>query len=128
VAGAGTGQLKSTRGLPVQMPSDTICQALPSSLYAEEDRLELRKVFKDAKMWFNHVLKVRDTDLINVKHLWKFITHGAMILCANNQRGVDIVLPICFSGDVLSRRHMTALLIQVKNDKTYGHTGRILIS
>jgi len=26
-----------------------------------------------------------------------------MMICASNQRGVDIVLPICYSGDVLCR-------------------------
>ena len=94
--------------------------AFPSVAFSEEEHQPLETVFKNARMWFNHVLKVRNTDLINVRYLWKFISRGAMILCANNQRGVDIVLPVCYSGNVLSRREVTAILIQVKNDEAFG--------
>ena len=94
--------------------------ASPSVMFSKEEDRPLAEKFKDARMWFNHVLKVRNTDLINVRYLWKFISRGAMILCANNQRGVDIVLPVCYSGDVLSRRNVTAILIQVKNDTSFG--------
>jgi len=94
--------------------------ASPSVTFSKEEHRPLAEKFKDARMWFNHVLKVRDTDLINVRYLWKFISRGAMILCANNQRGVDIVLPVCYSGDVLSRRNVTAILVQVKNDPCFG--------
>ncbi|KAI0248394.1 hypothetical protein BJV78DRAFT_1354923 [Lactifluus subvellereus] len=62
---------------------------------------------------------VTDGDMINIHSLWKFITRGAMIMCADNQRGVDIVLPICDPRKTLSRRNVTAILIQVKNDKAF---------
>ena len=93
--------------------------AFPSVAFSEQEHQPLATAFKNARMWFNHILKVRNSDLINVRHLWKFISRGAMILCANNQRGVDIVLPVCYSGNVLSRRDVTAILIQVKNDETF---------
>ena len=92
----------------------------PSVTLSKEEDRSLEETFKDARMWFNHVLKVRDNRLINVRYLWKFISRGAMILCANNQLGVDIVLPVCRSGDALSRRTVTAILIQVKNDTHFG--------
>jgi hypothetical protein len=92
----------------------------PSVTFSKEEDRPLKETFKNARMWFNHVLKVRDSDLINERYLWKFISRGAMILCANNQRGVDIVLPVCYSGGGLSRRTVTAILIQVKNDTHFG--------
>ena len=92
----------------------------PSMAYSGEAERSLTDTFKDARMWFNHVIKIRKSHLINVQHLWKFITRGAMVLCANNQPGVDIILPVCYSGNVLSRRTVTAILIQVKNDTTFG--------
>ncbi|KAI0248421.1 hypothetical protein BJV78DRAFT_1236581 [Lactifluus subvellereus] len=49
------------------------------------------------------------------------LRRGAMIMCANNQHGVDIVLPICNPSRKLSRHNVTAILIQVKNDKTFQH-------
>lgn len=92
---------------------------LPSMTFSKKENQSLAETFKDARMWFNHVLKVQDTDLINARYLWKFISRGAMILCANNQRGVDIVLPVCYSGNVLSRSNVTAILIQIKNDTSF---------
>jgi hypothetical protein len=83
------------------------------------------KQFKDAfrgyRMWFNHVIRIRNYDLINIKSLWKFITRGAMVMCADNQRGVDIILPICDPDRNLSRDNVTAILIQVKDDKFFQH-------
>ena len=97
-----------------------IDSALPSFARDQEGRKPLAKIFKDSRIWFNHALKVRNQDLINVRYLWRFITRGAMILCANCTRGVDLVVPICYSGNVLSRRTVTAILIQVKNDTRFG--------
>jgi hypothetical protein len=45
-----------------------------------------------------------------------------MVICANNHHGVDIVLPICKPASrKLSRHNVTAILIQVKNDKAFQH-------
>jgi hypothetical protein len=54
----------------------------------EEDQL-FEDTFKNYGMWFNHVIKIEDIKMISVDNLWKFVTRGAMILCANNQEGVD---------------------------------------
>jgi hypothetical protein len=79
------------------------------------------RTFKGYGMWFNHVVRTRNYDMINIRSLWKFITRGAMVMCANNQRGVDIVLPVCNPSRKLSRHNVTAILIQVKNDKAFQH-------
>jgi len=102
--------------------SARIDSALPSFALDQDERKPLAKIFEDSRIWFNHVLKIRNQDLINVRYLWRFITRGAMILCANCTRGVDLVVPICYSGNVLSRRTVTAILIQVKNDTHFGQS------
>jgi hypothetical protein len=39
-----------------------------------------QRAFKNAVcMWFNHVVMVRNTDLINVEYPWKFVTRGIKI-------------------------------------------------
>jgi hypothetical protein len=78
------------------------------------------KTFKDYAMWFNHIIRIEDSKLINADYLWTFITRGAMVLCAQNQFGVDIVLPLCLKKGNLSRHTVSAILIQVKNDVRYG--------
>ena len=70
-------------------------------------------------MWFNHVIRVEDSQLINSKYLWMFITRGAMVSCTHNQEGVDIVLPICLKKQKLSPDNVSAILIQVKNAEKF---------
>jgi len=51
--------------------------------------------------------------------LWRLILRGAGIICADNQRGTDLVLPILLKGKVIERTKVSVIIIQVKNDGTY---------
>ena len=93
--------------------------SMPTLWRAGEDR-PFEETFKDYSMWFNHVIRIEDSKMINAEYLWAFVTRGAMVLCTQNQYGVDIVLPICAKQDKLSRHAVSGILIQVKNDDSYG--------
>ncbi|KAI0295063.1 hypothetical protein B0F90DRAFT_1940148 [Multifurca ochricompacta] len=97
---------------------DELKESLPTLSRRDEDK-PFESAFKGYCLWFNHVIKVKNSDKIGVDSLWEFITQGAMILFINDQRGVDIVLPVCVRDEKLSPRTTTAILIQVKNDKSY---------
>ena len=90
----------------------------PYEHQAGEDTL-FPEVFKDWRMWFNHVIKVNHEDMIRRDHLWKFLTRGAIVMCVDGQAGVDIVIPICNKEKPLSRENVSAILVQVKNNKSY---------
>ena len=77
--------------------------------------MEPQSETEDYGMWFNHVIRVEDSKMISVDHLWKFVTRGAMVLLSNNQAYVDIVLPVCNTKQNISRDSMMAILIRVKN-------------
>ena len=77
------------------------------------------EIFKDYGMWFNHVIKVESKEMISIDHLWKFVVRGAFILCATNQEGIDIVLPVCHKTRSLGPDSVTAIIIQVKNAINY---------
>jgi hypothetical protein len=72
-----------------------------------------------SKIWLNHVINFEDGNMIHTSHLWKYMSHGAMILRSPSYYGIDIVLPVRFKNDTLGRNNMTAILIQVKNAKCY---------
>jgi hypothetical protein len=95
--------------------------AKPHLWQSDEDK-PFSEAFEGYSMWFNHVIKVRQSSKINTKNLWKFITRGAMVMCKDNQRGIDIVLPVCAREKNLSQKTVTAILIQVKNDRSFKHT------
>ncbi|KAI0259430.1 hypothetical protein BC834DRAFT_974310 [Gloeopeniophorella convolvens] len=95
-------------------------EALPHHHRTEAEKQSFGDAFKDSRLWFNHVIKIHDSSMLSSHELWKFMTRGAVIMCAPNQTAVDIVIPFCFSGDVLSRKTVSAIFIQVKNDKSFG--------
>jgi hypothetical protein len=102
-------------------PADygTIQDSLPTFWRSEAEKMTFEDTFQNYGMWFNHVIKVQDNKMISVDNLWKFVTRGAMIVCTNNQEGVDIVLPLCHTKHMLSPDSVTAVLIQVKNTERF---------
>ncbi|KAF8264913.1 hypothetical protein EI94DRAFT_409046 [Lactarius quietus] len=126
-AAAVVTEYKSSRAISVNdfmrallpIPAyETFVSAKPQYWRTGED-MPFSKAFEGYSTWFNHVIKVHQSDMINTKHLWKFITRGAMVMCVDNQLGIDIVLPICARDNKLSRSTVSAILIQVKNDKNF---------
>ena len=98
-------------------------EALRSStptLWLEGEHKSFSETFKGYGMWFNHVIRVENSEMLSADNLWKFLTRGAMILCKENQFGVDIVLPACLMDRNLSKDTITAIYVQVRNNKRFG--------
>ncbi|KAK2459288.1 hypothetical protein APHAL10511_008709 [Amanita phalloides] len=76
---------------------------------------DLATAFSGAYIYFNHFIKVYDFQVINRAYIWRTICRGAAIICANNQSGVDILIPVLM-GTILDPKYVTAILVQVKND------------
>ncbi len=93
-------------------------ESFPNS-YRASEKLKFTTTFKDYGIWFNHVIKVEKDKMISADHLWKFIMRGAMILCTDTQKAIDIIIPICHTQQPLSRDSVTAILVQVKNAEEY---------
>jgi len=94
----------------------TLLGSRPSSLPMDSDTAEtFEEIFKDYGLWFNHVIKIEKKEMISIDHLWKFVTRGAMILCATGQEGIDIVLPVHYLTQNLGPSSVTAVVVQVKN-------------
>jgi hypothetical protein len=98
---------------------ESIANSKPARLRTEDTESLFRDAFANAQMHFNHFIKIQDPAVINRKYLWRFITRGAAVLCATNQVGVDVIVPFLYSGGILGRQNISAILIQVKNDKRY---------
>ncbi|KAF8491848.1 hypothetical protein F5888DRAFT_1733763, partial [Russula emetica] len=108
--------------LPPSKYTDLL-QSAPTSCPVDNDnQTTFREMFKDYGMWFNHVIKIEKKEMISINHLWKFVVRGAMILCATNQAGIDIILPVCHVTQNLGPDSVTAIIIQVKNAQDYKAT------
>ena len=99
-------------------PYGVLRSSMPT-LCLQGEYKSFHETFKDYAMWFNHVIRVEDSNMLSIDNLWKFITRGAMVVCKQNQYGVDIVLPACLVNQNLSRDTVTAVLVQVKNATKY---------
>ncbi|KAI0291634.1 hypothetical protein B0F90DRAFT_1775703 [Multifurca ochricompacta] len=59
---------------------------LPASAYdALRTRHPFEMAFEGYCLWFNHVIKVRNSDKISVKSLWEFITRAILIQVKNDK-------------------------------------------
>jgi hypothetical protein len=106
-----------------QSKYNTLLQSGPTSWPLNHpNQATFKAIFKDYSMWFNHVIKIEQKEMISIDHLWKFVVRGAMVLCATNQQGIDIVLPVCHVEQNLGPDSVTAVIIQVKNAKDHKAT------
>ena len=78
----------------------------------------MREAFRDASIWFNHIIRVSDVEMIQRKYLCALIARGAAMVCAEGQSSVDLVIPIVFNNS-LKPQNVSAILIQVKNNLRY---------
>jgi hypothetical protein len=108
--------------LPPSKFNDLLLSSPTSWPMDHGDARTFETIFKDYGMWFNHVIKIERKEMISIDHLRKFVVRGAMILCATNQEGIDIVLPVCHVTQDLGPDSVTAIFIQVKNAKDYNAT------
>jgi hypothetical protein len=98
----------------------SVKNAQPSHLKNDADKVPFREAFKDAVAYFTQFIKVHDWKVINRSFLWLALARGAAILCADNQAGLDIIIPILIRDGPLARKNVTAIIIQVKNKTSFG--------
>ncbi|KAK0504698.1 hypothetical protein EDD18DRAFT_1125991 [Armillaria luteobubalina] len=96
-----------------------ISSAFPSRILKGHLPLQFNVAFANAKVSFNHVIKIHQWKLLNRHLLPGFIARAAAILCANNQSGVDMVYPYLYYDDMLCVWNVGFILVQVKNDPSY---------
>jgi len=102
--------------------SDIVLSAKPSNAYKKSStisKIKLADAFEDAKIHFNHFIKVHQHSIINRKRLLHLITRGAAVLCATGQTGVDGVIPFIYKESRLRVENVGAILWQSKNDSDY---------
>ncbi|KAH7908174.1 hypothetical protein BJ138DRAFT_1158281 [Hygrophoropsis aurantiaca] len=81
-------------------------------------RITFHEQFHDARVYFNHMIKVHQPYSLTRTCLAALFYRGAAIICGNKQSVVDGVIPICM-GEELKPENMGAILWQVNNDSTY---------
>ncbi|KAF8346496.1 hypothetical protein F5887DRAFT_882800, partial [Amanita rubescens] len=80
---------------------------------------KLQDDFPDAKMHFNHFVKLHDFKSIDKETLLLLMTRGAGVLCANSQASIDAVTVFLKSGTKLTTDNFGLILCQFKNNPAY---------
>ncbi|KAJ7695800.1 hypothetical protein B0H17DRAFT_1178248 [Mycena rosella] len=105
------------RALLIQPDSMNTDEDLLSSLpfIASGDvKIPLREAFSTGWIWFNHFRKVDHFGLLDQEHLRFRVARGAAVICADNQQGIDILIPIVL-GTNLESAKISAMFFQIKN-------------
>lgn len=99
---------------------DDVLRSLPAKWRTKtESNRNFQTAFKDARIYFTHFVKLDDPGVINREFLWRLAIRGCVALCANCQGGIDIIAPLVFGTGTLCRSNISALFVQVKNDRSF---------
>ncbi|KAF8313034.1 uncharacterized protein EI90DRAFT_3092493, partial [Cantharellus anzutake] len=98
----------------------SIKDSLPSKLLTGSCNDAFAATFKSSRIYVTHFIKVYDFKVLSVQYLFKLAARGVGVVCADNQHGIDVVIPILYQDTILRRNNMSALMIQSKNDHSYG--------
>jgi hypothetical protein len=95
-----------------------ILSAMPSCVASNADFCALKDRFPHARIWFNHYIKVHSLDVLSRKYLWRYVSRGAALICANNQGGIDAVyIFVINSTKPVGRENVGVILTQWKNTR-----------
>jgi hypothetical protein len=101
-------------------PAKRILSMLPSATRPNDAKSSFANTFRDARLHFNHFIKVHQHRMISRKYLVWFMTRGAALLCGNSQAGVDGAIPYLFRGSRLHASNVGVILWQCKAGGEYG--------
>jgi len=87
--------------------------------HPSSDPSSLRALFKDSKIFFNHWVKVHQYAIVNVQYLGQLMRRGAALLCATNQPGIDLIIPVLLAGSAIFLKNIGVILAQMKNDPKF---------
>jgi len=89
--------------------------------------LPFKEVFKDALVCFTHFGKMADDTGVTSTAAWAAFVRHMAIICPNNQRSVDCILPVLLRDTRLCEHVMTGFFIQFKRRKTGGTVAKYSI-
>ncbi|PCH32996.1 hypothetical protein WOLCODRAFT_159763 [Wolfiporia cocos MD-104 SS10] len=78
----------------------------------QEPAPTLGEAFKDAKIFFNHFIQLRE-GMINRVCLRALMMRGAAGVCCPRQSDIKIIIPVLFDGQTLQHEKITAIVVQV---------------
>jgi hypothetical protein len=97
----------------------SVLDARPYYRRTDSDDVALKDSFSEARIWFNHFVKVHENGVLTRKYLWGLIARGAAVICMDNQIGIDLVIPFITGDHKLKEENVGVILIQVKNDRKF---------
>jgi hypothetical protein len=94
--------------------------AMPSTLRNNSDNRSFVKTFKNSRLYIDitHFIKVYDYKALSIEYVMRLAVRGVAIVCADNQAGADLILPMVYKG-TLEKDNMTVIICQWKNDRKY---------
>jgi len=94
---------------------------MPSKLRNDSEHKTFGETFKNSYIYVTHFIKVYNysESVLTDGFIMALAARGAAIICADNQPGVDIILPMVYKDKILRRTNTTVIMIQSKNNSKF---------
>ncbi|KAF8514093.1 hypothetical protein BU17DRAFT_94784 [Hysterangium stoloniferum] len=92
---------------------------VPSMLNTMSHNKSFAETFKDSRIYVTHFIKIYDSRVLSIEFLWRLAARGAGVLCADNQFGIDVALPMLYKDPDSGKEFVSVIMKQSKNDFRY---------
>jgi len=96
-----------------------IWDSFPSMLGSDSHDKSFVEMFKDSHIYITHFIKVYDFKVLSVQFLSRLAAQGAGVICADNQCGIDMALPMLWKHPESGKVFVSVIMKQSKNNSNY---------
>ncbi|KAF8510465.1 hypothetical protein BU17DRAFT_55347 [Hysterangium stoloniferum] len=89
------------------------------SMFDKQEKRNFKRTFENSWIYFSHFIKVPEYKITSREYLTALIFRGAAILFANNQKGIDAIIPFLYEDKKIQRTSVSVILVQLKNDPDF---------
>lgn len=108
--------------------SETIFSSLPDTIgKGQNGSRPFKDVFDNAVVRLTHFVKFNDDSAFSLEAFLAMYLRGAGIICRENQKAVDAIIPICRTPENPSAEQMTAIFVQMKAQKKQSSKTHVVI-
>ncbi|KAF8523256.1 hypothetical protein BU17DRAFT_85925 [Hysterangium stoloniferum] len=99
--------------------NERIKDRVPSMLNTMSHNKSFAETFKDSRIYVTHFIKIYDSNVLSIEFLLRLAARGAGVLCADNQFGIDVALPMLYKDPNSGKEFVSVIMKQSKNDFRY---------
>ncbi|KAF8512030.1 hypothetical protein BU17DRAFT_69392 [Hysterangium stoloniferum] len=90
--------------------NERIKDRVPSMLNTMSHNKSFAETFKDSRIYVTHFIKIYDSRVLSIEFLGRLAARGARVLCADNQFGIDVALPMLYKDPDSGKEFVSVIM------------------